>query len=548
MLPRLSLPLSKTMLALLAIVFVGPGLLSHDPWKSLDAITIEIAHQMVVTGDWLVPRLAGEPWMSQSPLYYWVGGLLGKLLGPLIPFHGAVRLASALFMLAALAAIYFAARSWYGAEAAADPDPQARRAPAVAGMLLLIGSVGLFAHAHEATPELATLAAVAAVLAAAAHAIGAPLRAGLGAGLALGATLLGTGPVVAAALGVALLATWLVSPDWRNARGALFLIVTALVAAALTAAWLVPLGARDASLLEQWWHESVIPEGELLGNLRYYLVALSWSSFPSWLFVPWTLWVRRRRLRAASVFLPLAASLALYFGLALVGPARELYAILMLPALALLAAPGALTLRRGAAAAFDWYAVMTFSFFVVLVWIGYCALTFGVPRKLAENAFRMAPGFVERFDPVVVASALLLSLAWLMFLFRVPRSRTRGVTRWAAGMTLLWGTFATLYMPWADFQKSYRGVALQLRSQIPVDAPCVSGRDLGSAQRAAFSYLVDLVTVPYNPLQPDACPVLLVQGRAQDPSDHLGPHWKKVADVGRPGDRSERFRLYHLIQ
>ena len=123
------------------------------------------------------------------------------------------------------------------------------------------------------------------------------------------------------------------------------------------------------------------------------------------------------------------------------GPARELYAILMLPALALLAAPGALTLRRGAAAALDWYGVMTFSLFVVLVWIGYCALIFGVPRKLAENAFRMAPGFVERFDPVVVTSALLLSLAWLMFLFRVPRSRTRGVTRWAAGMTLLWGSY-----------------------------------------------------------------------------------------------------------
>jgi len=548
MLPRLSLPLSKTMLALLAIVFVGPGLLSHDPWKSLDAITIEIAHQMTVTGDWLVPRLAGAPWMSQSPLYHWVGAMIGKLLGPLIPFHGAVRLASALFMLIALAAGYFAGRSWYGMEATADPDPQTRRAPAVATMLLLIGSVGLFVHAHEATPELATLAAVAGVLAAAAHAVRAPLRAGLGAGLALGATLLGTGPVVAAALLVALVATWLVSPDWRNARVALFLIVTVLAGAALAAAWLVPLGARDPGLLAQWWYESVIPEGQLLENMRYYLVTLSWSSFPSWLFVPWTLWMRRRRLRGAAVFLPMAVSLTLYFGLAFVGPPRELYAILMLPALALLAAPGALSLRRGAAAAFDWYGVMTFSLFVVLVWIGYSALTFGVPHKLAENALRMAPGFVERFNPVVVVSALLLSLAWLMFLFRVPRSRTRGVTRWAAGMTLLWGTFATLYMPWADYQKSYRSVALQLRSQIPVDATCVSGRNLGSAQRAAFSYLVDLVTVPYNSLQHDACPVLLIQGRAQDASDHLGAQWQKLAEVGRPGDRSERFRLYRLIQ
>jgi len=548
MLPRLSLPLSKTMLALLAVVFVGPGLLSHDPWKSLDAITIEVAHQMAITGDWLVPRLAGEPWMSQAPLYPWVGALLGILLGPFIPFHGAVRLASALFMLGALACVYFAARGWYGTEAAQSGDAEARRAPAVSAMLLLIGSVGLFVHAHEATPELATLAAVAGCLAASAHAITAPLRAGLGAGLALGATLLGTGPVVTAALYVALVATWLVSPDWRNARGVLFLSISALVAAALAAAWLVPLAMRDAGLLEQWWREAVIPEGGLIENLRYYLVTLSWSSFPCWLFIPWTLWMRRRRLRAAAVFLPLSTIFALYVGLAVVGPARELYAILMLPALALLAAPGALTLRRGAAAAFDWYGVMTFSLFVVLVWVGYSALILGVPRKLAENALRMAPGFVEHFDPIVIASALLLSLAWLMFLFRVPRSRTRGVTRWAAGMTLLWGTFATLYMPWADYQKTYRSVALQLKSQIPVNTPCVNGRSLGSAQRAAFSYLVDLVTVPYDPTKPQLCPLLLVQGRAQDPSDHLGPHWKKLADVGRPGDRSERFRLYHLIQ
>jgi 4-amino-4-deoxy-L-arabinose transferase-like glycosyltransferase len=415
-------------------------------------------------------------------------------------------------------------------------------------MLLLIGSVGLFVHAHEATPELATLAAVAAVLAATPHAVNAPLRAGLVAGIGLGASVLGTGPVVGAALLVALVATLFVSPEWRNARGARFVLVSVLVGAAVAAAWLVPLAARDAQLLVQWWREAIIPEGELIENLRYYLVTLSWSSFPSWPLALWTLWVRRRRLRAAGVFLPFATSLALYVGLAVVGPARELYAILILPALALLAAPGALTLRRGAAAALDWYGVMTFSLFVVLVWIGYVALIFGMPPKLAENAFRMAPGFVERFDPIEFTSALLLSLAWRRCLFRVPRSRTRGVTRWAAGMTLLWGTFATLYMPWADYQKSYRAVALQLRSQIPVDAPCVSGRYLGSAQRAAFSYLVDLITDPYDPTQPEACPVLLVQGRAQDTSDHLDAHWEKVAEVGRPGDRSERFRLFRRVR
>lgn len=548
MLPRLSLPLSKTMLALLAIVFVAPGLLTHDPWKSLDAISIEIAHQMATHGDWLVPRVAGEPWMTQSPLYHWVGALLGGLLGPYIPFHGAARLASALFMLVALAGVYFAARSAYGSIAMDTADPQARRAPAAAALLVLVGSVGLFLHAHEATPELAAMAAVSGLLAAAPHAMTAPLRAGFGAGLALGAGLLATGPVVPAALLAALVLTTLGDSDWRSRRGLGFLFTAVVVAAALGAAWLVPLAARDPALVASWWRESTTPEGKLAENLHYFLVVLSWSSFPSWPLALWALWSHRRRIGTAEFLLPATASVALFLGISAVGPARELYAIVMLPALAMLAAPGAISLRRGAAAALDWYAVMTVTFFGGLVWVGYCALMLGVPKKLAENALKMAPGFVARFEAVEFASAMLLSLAWFLFLFRLQRSATRGVTRWAAGMTLLWGTFATLYMPWADYQKSYRAVALQLRSRIPVGTSCVAGRYLGATQRAAFSYHVDLVTRPYDPTRPDACPLLLVQGNPAHELDAPGPRWDKLADVGRPGDRSERYRLYRLAR
>ena len=45
-----------------------------------------------------------------------------------------------------------------------------------------------------------------------------------------------------------------------------------------------------------------------------------------------------------------------------------------------------------------------------------------------------------------------------------------------AGIVLLWGTFATLWMPWVDYQKSYRSVALELRSKIPVGATCIAQR------------------------------------------------------------------------
>jgi len=548
MLPRLSLPLSKTLLALLVIVFAATGLLTHDPWKSLDAISIEIAHQMVTQGDWLVPMIAGEPWIAQAPLYHWVGALLGVAFEPLLPFHAAVRLASAVFMLAALAGVYYAARGWYRPDVTDEADPQLRRAPAASALLLLLGAVGLFLHAHEATPQLAAVAAVAGVLAATPQALDRPLRAGLGAGLALGAGLLATGLVVPTAMLCALIATALACPDWRNARVARFLCASVVVAAAVAAAWLLPLAARDAGLATQWWRETITPAGAFFANLRYFVVVLSWSAFPAWPLALWTLWTQRRRIRTAAVFFPTAASLLLFVGVAAAGPPRELDFIVVLPALALLATPGALSLRRGAAAALDWYAMMTFSLFVILVWVGYSALLFGVPHKLAENANTMAPGFVERFDVFGVGAALLFSLAWLVFLFRLPRSATRGVTRWAAGMTLLWGTFATLYMPWADYQKSYRPVALQLRAGIPSSEACIAERFLGETQRAALSYHVGLVTRPYDPTQPDACPLVLVQGSPEHELDHPGARWDKLTDVGRPGDRSERYRLYRLAR
>ena len=42
------------------------GLIGHDPWRSDDAIHLAIAHGFT-TGDWLVPRVAGEPWLAGPP-------------------------------------------------------------------------------------------------------------------------------------------------------------------------------------------------------------------------------------------------------------------------------------------------------------------------------------------------------------------------------------------------------------------------------------------------------------------------------------------------
>src|SRR6184192_183063 len=101
MLPRITLPPTNAALAGLAVLFILPGLASHDLWKTQDAIGLGIVHSMAESGDLVVPRIAGERWLYDQPLYHWVALAFGKLLGSFIEFHAAARLASGAFVGAA---------------------------------------------------------------------------------------------------------------------------------------------------------------------------------------------------------------------------------------------------------------------------------------------------------------------------------------------------------------------------------------------------------------------------------------------------------------
>ncbi|MBI2754243.1 MAG: hypothetical protein HYX46_12175 [Betaproteobacteria bacterium] len=536
MIPRLELPPSRAVLVLVALAFALPGLVGHDPWKSFDAIAIEIVSQMHRTGDWLVPRIAGEPWIEDPPFYHWVALAFAKAFGWLLPLHGAVRLASGFFVLAALWFVYLAARH--------SAPPAERRATAGGAVLVLAGSIGLIVHAHEAVTDLAALAAACAAFVFLSRAEHRPLAAGIGLGASLGIALLSAGPVTPAVLGLAVLAAHLACRPLRTPRALPFLGATLAAGAVVAASWPLVLAARAPDLAAQWWSLVTQPRGAFLGNLRYYAVTASWFTWPAWPLALWALWSKRTALLEPRMFVPLAALVLALGGIALAGPQQDINCVVLLPPLALLAAQGIGVLRRGAANALDWFGVMTFSFFAALVWLGYVAMMTGVPARIAKNFTRAAPGFAPQFElfPVLVALALLLG--WMILVGWTRPAPTRGVLRWAGGVALLWGSFATLWLPWADYQKSYRAVALQLRSKLPPQATCVARSSLGSAQRAALGYHAEIRTQPFDRSKPAACPFVIVQGDPRHERDAPGAGWVKLADVGRPHDRNERFRLY----
>ncbi len=526
MIPRLALPPAPAVLALMALAFVLPGLAGHDPWKTYDALGIEIAHQMHLSGDWVVPRVAGEPWLDDPPLYHWLALAFGKLAGWALPFHSAARLASGVLVFAALWLLY--------------------RTAGAAAPLLLVGSIGFMVHAHEAVPELAALAAACAAYAVLPRAHERPLLWGAAFGAALGCAFLALGPVVPAALALAVIAAHAVCPAWRRWRALPFLAAAGLVGGVLAASWLWALAARAPGLLDAWWSLAVQVRGAPLENLRYFLVTGSWFAWPAWPLAAWALWARRREWREPQLFVPAAAFVLTFAALIAAGPAQDVSVIALIVPLALLGAEGVARLRRGAAAALDWFAVMCFTFFAGLVWLGYVAMTLGVPPKIAHNFAKTAPGFELQFAAAPFLLAVALMLGWLYIAFFTAPSPMRGVTRWAAGVILLWGTFAALWMPWADYQKSYGAVALQLRSRVPADAGCIAGQNLGAAQRAALSYHAALRTEPASRAGAEGCWLLLVQGSPRHERDGPDARWAKLADVGRPGDKGERYRLYRL--
>jgi 4-amino-4-deoxy-L-arabinose transferase-like glycosyltransferase len=531
------LPSSGAVLAVLALAFVLPGLTGHDPWKSHDALGIGVAWEMALSGDPIVPRIADLAWLADPPLYHWFAAALGKLLGWLLPFHAAARLASGVFMFAALWLIRIAARDLSLGE-------ERSVVTGAGALLLLLGSVGLMVHAHEAVPELASLAALCGALAVLPHAVRRPAPAGALFGAAIGFAFLSATWVAPAALFLAVALAHAACAEWRT-RAALPFLGTALaVALAIAAAWPLALYLRSPELFSAWWAISTRPAGGLATNVRYLLSTASWFAWPAWPLALWAAWALRRRWSDPRVLVPGLAALLMLAGLVYWGPPQSVNLIPLLAPLCLLASQGIPTLRRGAAAALDWFGVVTFAFFAGLVWLGYVAMMTGTPPRVAANFSRLAPGFVPQFEFFAFLFAALLTAGWIYIVFVMTPSPLRSVMRWAAGMVFLWGTFAMLWMPWADHQRSYRSVAAELRAKVPAGTACIAASDMGVPQRAAIHYHAGIRTRPFDPLEPRACPLLIMQSH---PSQMLAPPGAtRLADVGRPGDRAERLRLYRL--
>jgi 4-amino-4-deoxy-L-arabinose transferase-like glycosyltransferase len=530
------------LLVLLCAAWILPGLFGHDPWKPDEAHTFGVVYEILRGGSWVVPTLAGEPFLDKPPLFYLSAAAAARLFSFALPLHDAARLATGLWMAVGFAFIALAGRALYGVRYGA------------VSALLLLGCFGFVVRAHFLITDVAMLAGFAMAYYGLAAAARRPLPGGFWIGTGAGIGFLANGVFAPAVLGATALLLPALCRDWRSRQYASALGVAAAAAAPWLAVWPWLLYQRAPDLFTAWWwgenlqHYFWMQPGARAGIL-YYLGILPWYAFPVWLLALWTLWgARARGYLRPEIVLPVAGFVVTFAVLSASSEARELYALPLLLPLALLAVAAPETLPRGAAGAWYWFSAMTVTFFVAVFWFYWSGLELGVPARLHAHLHRIRPGYDPGFRVLPFALGVAYSLFWLAVLASFRKTPMRPVVVWGAGITTVWALMATLFVGWADTVKSYRSVVVSMQKALPRKYDCVSSRDLGDAQRAMLHYFGDIVTHREEvPSRKRHCELLLVQGQPQVDRAPAGP-WKKIWEGGRPGDKDERYRLYQRLK
>jgi 4-amino-4-deoxy-L-arabinose transferase-like glycosyltransferase len=534
--PRFTLPapLEGWQLALLLAIYLLVGTTGHLPWRGDDLTHLGPIHSILTNGNWLLPQIAGETYLGNPPLYYWLGALMAKLLGWLLPVHDAARLASSVLTAATLYWTGLAARRLYGKNAFT---------PAI---LLGMGSLGLVVHAHETQPMLAQLAGMALCYAGLSELAERPYRGGIQAGIGSGMAFLASGLSGAVLTLPVLVIAPLVCPNCRSRMVIYGIALGVALAILIGAGWLGALAIFHPGQISLWWNEELLSTQPVQSSLLSYgklIQLLGWFAWPLWPIAGWAIWHNRRKLATPQLALPIIAGTLSLLLIAGTGSLRAASMLPLLPPLCLLAALGVESLRRGAANAFDWFGVMTFIFFALVVWLGWTALHFGWPPGLARQVAKIAPNF--QGDGVAWSASIgaLLSAALLLVPTLIQRTRLRGTTNWAIGMTLLWSLAVVLWQPWFAHTKNYQPVAAELRAVLAEQTPgCIKRMGVGDTQRAALDYFADIRTLPYQ--DPANCRLLLTYSSSGH-SQRIPGEWTMLQErrLGA-GRKAETFRLY----
>lgn len=538
--PLFPIPPLFAAVCLLCLAWILPGLIGHDPWKPDEAYSFGLVYHILQGGDWVVPTLAGEPFMEKPPLFYLSAAMFAWMLSPLLPLHEGAMLTGGFYLALTFLFIGLSGRELYGKESG------------LIAPIILLGCFGLLIRAHQLITDVSMLTGFSMGLYGLALSLRRSIWAGLWLGTGVGIGFMSKGLIAPGVLGILSLLLPGLFQSWRNRGYAVCLLVALVAATPWLTIWPFALYQRSPALFVEWfWLNNL---GSFFGYVvlagtgkgyAFYLKLLPWYAWPALPLAFWALWKNKgAALNTPGIQLPLTAFLAMLLVLSLSANSRELYAMPMLLPLTLLATASLETLPRGAARALNWMGIVFFGLIAMLLWLGWMALMTDHPSVISAFLENTQPGFKSKFNSLTFGIALTYTALWLIIVSRSRRSNIQIVVNWACGITLIWALAMTLWLPFLDAGKSYRSMITSLRQALPPKYHCISSRALGEGQRAMLEYFAGIITFRMEiPDRNKNCDLLLTQDSGQGQVIPEGS-WEKIWEGSRPGDKVERYRLY----
>ena len=551
----------------LGLLYILPGLIGRDLWKEdADGFGIMWTMAQGTLSDWLAPNIAGLPVPDEGPLAFWLGALSIKLFGWLMGGVMAARLSTiAIFVLGTMSVWYAAYHLGRRPEAqplrlafGGQPEPNDYgRTLADTAVLIYLGCLGLLLFSHETLAVTLQGSLVAFFLYRAVRYVETPCLRNAGLiSLSLGALTLTYGYWTPLTLVLALvLCSRLVALPLP--RTLAHMALAAAGAVGLTLLWAVPasIAVPDVQTpVAGWlqWNASQIG-WPTWTSIKTFLRVGIWFFWPAWPFAGWAIYAWRRQRHLLHIVLPLSFVGALTM-LIICDPDPDNGDLLkLLPLLAIMAAFGLPTMKRGAINAIDWFSVMVLTMLAAVLWMFWAAKLTGVPAQFAKNLLKLLPGYVPEFTTFPFMVALCASLGWIVLVqWRVARRPAvlwRAVVLSSGGLILLWVMLLTLFLPEMNYSKSYASVARQIAASLPPGTNCID-TNVGLPQRASFAYYGAL---PFSHVGATPCNLLLVQDsvKLKDDKERTLPRVDAQSQLlwegRRPSDRDERFRLYKRL-
>lgn len=529
----------------LAIVgaYLLPGLLGHDPWKQDETYIFGIIHHMLQSGDYVVPTMAGEPFMEKPPLFYWVAAFLAQLLSPWLPLHDGARLATGVFMAVTCGAIGWTARHWWG------------QGYGRVAVMALLSCFGLVWYAHLMLTDVPVLTGFAVATAGLALCRERALAGGVVLSVGVGIGFLGKGVIAPGVIGIVALLLPLLFREWRSRTYFQALAVSFVACLPWLLVWPIALYLRSQTLFMDWfWLNNV---GRFLGfsvaelgaphTPGYWYEALPTMTFPALPLACVTLWQKRREILTQPPIQYSLLMFGVFMGMLIsAASARHSYILPALAPVALMAAPAAVALPKWCDRLFDWSGRVLFGVLALCIWGVWVVLyrNGSVPDSWSAITRVLPQHFNPPLDFNTLFVAPFLSVAAVILVLHYARKPGRGLMSWTLGLTLCWGLATSLWLEWVDYAKSYRSVYMSMAQALPEARKCIASEHLGESERGMLDYMLGVVTrrQETDPTYTE-CDVLLLGGRAGIRPDVDYSRWSLIWDGARPGDTNERLWL-----